>query len=265
MSMAATGSVEEWSGKDRGDENFPVGSVLISRPAASARPCLLCLRPQRRRHRRQRRPRRRRQAGPARRDGRGAARPRPMPAARAARACARAWPRPAWRTAMRATCWTPSARTRPSAAMQAGTNCSTTADCPRCRSAGTCSTCTARRATPGRLPMRCAPRLQVLNHLQDCAKDLAALDRCYLARRTCSPPPACSNEALSGRAETPALRRVFDQLLDRCDALNTQAARTAPPRARPALAAGDGGDRGSRPPARRPAAIAATRWPRGCG
>ena len=25
--------------------------------------------------------------------------------------------------------------------------------------------------------------LQVLNHLQDCAKDLAALDRCYLPRR----------------------------------------------------------------------------------
>ena len=30
-----TGSVEDWSGKDRGDENFPVGSALI---AARLRP-----------------------------------------------------------------------------------------------------------------------------------------------------------------------------------------------------------------------------------
>lgn len=29
--MSATASVEEWSGKDRGDENFPVGSWLIRR------------------------------------------------------------------------------------------------------------------------------------------------------------------------------------------------------------------------------------------
>ena len=54
--MSDAGSdVEAWSGKDRGDENFPVGSVLISARLRAARPCLLRLRPQRRRHRRQRR------------------------------------------------------------------------------------------------------------------------------------------------------------------------------------------------------------------
>ncbi|MBV9117631.1 MAG: squalene/phytoene synthase family protein, partial [Acetobacteraceae bacterium] len=29
--MSGSASVEAWSGKDRGDENFPVGSVLIRR------------------------------------------------------------------------------------------------------------------------------------------------------------------------------------------------------------------------------------------
>lgn len=57
--------------------------------------------------------------------------------------------------------------------------------------------------------------LQVLNHLQDCAKDLAALDRCYL--------PAVSVAELRGTAATPGLRRVFDALLDRVDALNRTA------------------------------------------
>lgn len=58
--------------------------------------------------------------------------------------------------------------------------------------------------------------LQVLNHLQDCAKDLAALDRCYM--------PGIAVEDLRGGAATPAARRVFDALLDRVDALNAIAA-----------------------------------------
>ncbi len=58
--------------------------------------------------------------------------------------------------------------------------------------------------------------LQVLNHLQDCTKDLAALDRCYL--------PDVSIEALRGAAASPELRAVFDRLLDRVDALNRLAA-----------------------------------------
>jgi farnesyl-diphosphate farnesyltransferase len=57
--------------------------------------------------------------------------------------------------------------------------------------------------------------LQVLNHLQDCTKDLAALDRCYL--------PAIDVELLRGSVATPELRRVFDLLLDRVDELNTAA------------------------------------------
>jgi len=57
--------------------------------------------------------------------------------------------------------------------------------------------------------------LQVLNHLQDCAKDLAALDRCYL--------PGVRVEELRGTAATHDLRRVFDMLLDRVDALNLSA------------------------------------------
>ena len=40
--------------------------------------------------------------------------------------------------------------------------------------------------------------LQVLNHLQDCVKDLAELDRCYL--------PGAPIDELRGPAATPALR-----------------------------------------------------------
>jgi squalene synthase HpnC len=57
--------------------------------------------------------------------------------------------------------------------------------------------------------------LQVLNHLQDCAKDLAALDRCYL--------PGLDVGDLRRTAATPALRSVFDALLDHVDALNRMA------------------------------------------
>jgi hypothetical protein len=55
----------------------------------------------------------------------------------------------------------------------------------------------------------------VLNHLQDCAKDLAALDRCYL--------PGVAVDGLRGSKETPELRVVFNRLLDRCDELNRAA------------------------------------------
>jgi squalene synthase HpnC len=64
--------------------------------------------------------------------------------------------------------------------------------------------------------------LQVLNHLQDCAKDLAALDRCYLPADVMARFGA-SVEDVAGAAETPGLRRVFDVLLDRVDALNKDA------------------------------------------
>jgi farnesyl-diphosphate farnesyltransferase len=57
--------------------------------------------------------------------------------------------------------------------------------------------------------------LQVLNHMQDCAKDLAELDRCYM--------PGAPIEELRGSASTPTLRGIFDRLLDHVDRLNAQA------------------------------------------
>ena len=61
--------------------------------------------------------------------------------------------------------------------------------------------------------------LQVLNHLQDCAKDLAALDRCYLPLDMLAEFGELV-EAVRGAAATRGLRAVFDALLDRVDALN---------------------------------------------
>jgi squalene synthase HpnC len=61
--------------------------------------------------------------------------------------------------------------------------------------------------------------LQILNHLQDCAKDLAELDRCYLPQALLDHFGA-SVEDLRRPAETPALRRVFVTLLDRIDRMN---------------------------------------------
>jgi squalene synthase HpnC len=64
--------------------------------------------------------------------------------------------------------------------------------------------------------------LQVLNHLQDCARDLAALDRCYLPLDLMAAHGA-EVESLRGPRETAGLRRVFDALLARCAELNTRA------------------------------------------
>ena len=64
--------------------------------------------------------------------------------------------------------------------------------------------------------------LQVLNHLQDGAKDLNALDRCYL-------PADALDEAgahvadLQGPRETPGLRQVFTRLLNEVDHLHDAA------------------------------------------
>jgi farnesyl-diphosphate farnesyltransferase len=60
--------------------------------------------------------------------------------------------------------------------------------------------------------------LQVLNHLQDCAKDLAAIDRCYLPQDMLAANGA-SVDDLRLPAETPGLRRVFAVLLERTEAL----------------------------------------------
>jgi squalene synthase HpnC len=64
--------------------------------------------------------------------------------------------------------------------------------------------------------------LQVLNHIQDCAKDLAALDRCYLPRDLLARFGASVEDVRAG-AEPPGLRRVFDTLLAHVEALNQEA------------------------------------------
>ena len=63
--------------------------------------------------------------------------------------------------------------------------------------------------------------LQVLNHLQDGAKDLKALNRCYLPDDLMR-DFGTGVDDIAGPAETPGLRRVFHALLDRCDALNAE-------------------------------------------
>ena len=64
--------------------------------------------------------------------------------------------------------------------------------------------------------------LQVLNHLQDGQKDLSALDRCYLPEDLMR-QFGTSRDELRGAAATHGLRRVFDALLNRCDELNRMA------------------------------------------
>jgi farnesyl-diphosphate farnesyltransferase len=65
--------------------------------------------------------------------------------------------------------------------------------------------------------------LQVLNHLQDCQKDFRDLDRSYLPEDMLFAVGIDVN-AVQASAETPALRRVFATLLDHCDALNRESA-----------------------------------------
>jgi hydroxysqualene synthase len=61
--------------------------------------------------------------------------------------------------------------------------------------------------------------LQILNHLQDCAKDLADLGRCYLPQSLLDQYGA-TVEDVRLPAETPALRLVFTTLLEQIDSLN---------------------------------------------
>lgn len=61
--------------------------------------------------------------------------------------------------------------------------------------------------------------LQILNHIQDCTKDLAQLDRCYLPQALLD-HFGTSIDDLRRPAETPGMRRVFITLLDRVNRLN---------------------------------------------
>jgi farnesyl-diphosphate farnesyltransferase len=69
--------------------------------------------------------------------------------------------------------------------------------------------------------------LQVLNHLQDCAEDYRRLDRVYLPQADLA-AMGIDLEALRVGATGPGLRRVFDRLLDRTAALVAEA-RGLPP------------------------------------
>lgn len=66
--------------------------------------------------------------------------------------------------------------------------------------------------------------LQVINHLQDCAKDHAALNRVYLPEDWMNAAGA-SVDDLSKSAATPGLRRVLDQCLDHTELLLAEARR----------------------------------------
>ena len=72
--------------------------------------------------------------------------------------------------------------------------------------------------------------LQVLNHLQDAAKDLEGLDRCYLPQDLLDRHGGAVRD-LRGAKASPGLRAVFDALLDEVDLLN-QAAGELPRRTR---------------------------------
>ncbi len=65
--------------------------------------------------------------------------------------------------------------------------------------------------------------LQVLNHLQDASRDLKNLDRCYVPADLLDEEGAAVEDLL-GPAESPALRRVFSRMLDRCDMMNADGA-----------------------------------------
>ena len=70
--------------------------------------------------------------------------------------------------------------------------------------------------------------LQVMNHLQDCADDYRNLDRVYLPMADLE-AAGCTVEALTAAAAGPGLRHVLDRLLDRIDGL-IATARDLPPR-----------------------------------
>ncbi len=65
--------------------------------------------------------------------------------------------------------------------------------------------------------------LQILNHLQDCAKDLKAMDRCYIPEDILRAHKS-SVADIKGFMLSPGLRATIDELLDHVDRLNRIAA-----------------------------------------
>jgi farnesyl-diphosphate farnesyltransferase len=65
--------------------------------------------------------------------------------------------------------------------------------------------------------------LQVINHVQDCAGDLRSLDRCYIPNDWMA-AAGTGVDDLARDETVPAMRAVFDQMLAATDRLNAQAA-----------------------------------------
>jgi farnesyl-diphosphate farnesyltransferase len=65
--------------------------------------------------------------------------------------------------------------------------------------------------------------LQVLNHLQDCAKDLRELDRCYIPQDWLAANGVATDDIARGKT-LPGLRAVFDKMLAATADLNNAAA-----------------------------------------
>jgi farnesyl-diphosphate farnesyltransferase len=65
--------------------------------------------------------------------------------------------------------------------------------------------------------------LQVLNHLQDCAGDLRSLDRCYVPQDMLARHGVATDDIARGKA-APGLRGVFDEMLVATEDLNKAAA-----------------------------------------
>ena len=64
--------------------------------------------------------------------------------------------------------------------------------------------------------------LQILNHMQDCASDLTRLKRCYIPSEMMQHTGTTEDE-LRLPCTSPAMRNVFDAMLDHVDILNKEA------------------------------------------
>ncbi len=65
--------------------------------------------------------------------------------------------------------------------------------------------------------------LQILNHLQDCGKDLREMDRCYLPESDLARNRSSVND-VKGFMLSPGLRTTLDELLEQVERLNRTAA-----------------------------------------
>ncbi len=219
---AATAGVEAWSGKDRGDENFPVGSLLI---AKALRPHIHAY------------------YTFARNADDIADNPALAPEEKLARLDAME----AVLTGARAEGSPSAARLRASLA-ETGVNdiharellIAFRQDATKTRYANweeLMQYCRYSAAPVGRYVLAlhgeseatwpssdalCAS-LQVLNHMQDCAKDLRDLDRCYIPQDWLA-EEGLRTDAIARGETVPDLRAVFDRMLALTEKLNEHAA-----------------------------------------